>query len=356
MRTCKERRMSIEQIAWTQNGVTQVWKLLPNGTIGTLADCILAQEAKQDQAGIEKILAIRSGDVQKVRAIQTVEGVDITRDPIAQSVHTLQGIPVTVFRPERPAAARPCVIFFHGGGWQYGGTRIIAPACRYLAEQADAVVVSPDYRLAPENKWPAGARDCWATLEWVHHHTEALGIDPKRVFVCGDSAGGNLAALCSHRDRDEGNHRIAGQILYYAALAVGDTTGLPDYSFRLDDYIIEDSAREQLIPRIQALYNASKRTPSGYLPEGVDSRNSAVSPLWDSRFDQLPPTLLITAQYDYLTQQSRAYAVRLAREAVPVTWINYCGMTHAFVDRVGVFPQADDSLREAAAFIRGMHE
>lgn len=348
--------MSMEQISWTQNGVTQVWKLLPGGTIGTLADCILEQEAKKDQAGIEKILAIRSGDVQKVRAIQRVEGVDITREPISQSLHDLHGIPVTVFHPEHPAENRPCVIFFHGGGWQYGGTRIIAPACRYLAEQADAVVVSPDYRLAPEHKWPAGPQDCWDTLLWVHDHAEELDIDPKRVFVCGDSAGGNLAALCSHRDRDEGTHRIAGQILYYGALAVGDPVGLPGYSFTLDDYIMADSAREQLIPRIQALYNASKRTHPSYLPEGVDSRNSAVSPLWDSRFDQLPPTLLITAQYDYLTQQSRAYAARLAKAGVPVTWMNYCGMTHAFVDRVGVFPQADDSLREAAAFIRRTHE
>lgn len=348
--------MVIPKISWKQNGITQVWKLLPDGTIGTLADCILAQEAKKDQAGIEKILAIRSGDVKKVRAIQTVEGIDITENPITQNLYTVAGIPVTVFFPEHPSALRPCVIFFHGGGWQYGGTRIIEPACRYLAEQADAVVVSPDYRLAPEDKWPAAKEDCWNTLLWVHDHAAELGIDAGQVFVCGDSAGGNLAALCSHRNRDENRNLIAGQILYYAALAVGKTEGLTDYSFTLDDYIMHDSAREQLIPRIQALYNASQRTPAGYLPEGVDSRDRAVSPLWDNRFDNLPPTLLITAQYDYLTQQSRAYSIRLAREGVPVTWMNYCGMTHAFVDRVGVFPQADDSLREAAAFVRRSHE
>ena len=145
---------------------------------------------------------------------------------------------------------------------------------------------------------------------------------------------------------------IRRQILYYAALSVRDVEGLSGFHFGLEDYIYDDSQKTMIEPRILAIYNASRRSEQNYLPRNVSSRDPRVSPLWDTDFSCLPETLLITAQYDYLTQQSRAYAGRLAAAGVPVTLMNYCGMAHAFVDKCGVYPQADDSLREVAAFLR----
>ena len=145
---------------------------------------------------------------------------------------------------------------------------------------------------------------------------------------------------------------VNSQVLYYPALSVRETDGLKDYHFGLEDYIYDDAQSEWIVPRILAIWNAGKRSEDNYLPEGVNSHMASVSPLWDSDFSGLPRTLLITAQYDYLTSQAKAYAHYLAAAHVPVTWVNYCGVGHAFVDKCGVYPQADDSLKMAAEFVR----
>ena len=173
-----------------------------------------------------------------------------------------------------------------------------------------------------------------------------------RIILAGDSAGGNLAALCAHRDRDRSLGMVNSQVLYYPALSVRETDGLKDYHFGLEDYIYDDAQSEWIVPRILAIWNAGKRSEDNYLPEGANSRMASVSPLWDSDFSGLPRTLLITAQYDYLTSQAKTYAHYLAAAHVPVTWVNYCGVGHAFVDKCGVYPQADDSLKMAAEFVR----
>jgi len=197
-----------------------------------------------------------------------------------------------------------------------------------------------------------GALYNWQLLCRLHAQAETRGIDPARITVAGDSAGGNLAALCAHRDRDRSLGMVNSQVLYYPALSVWETDGLKDYHFGLEDYIYDDAQSEWIVPRILAIWNAGKRSEDNYLPEGVNSRMASVSPLWDSDFSGLPCTLLITAQYDYLTSQAKTYAHYLAAAHVPVTWVNYCGVGHAFVDKCGVYPQADDSLKMAAEFVR----
>ncbi|WP_317320814.1 alpha/beta hydrolase [Subdoligranulum variabile] len=349
-------KVNLPCLQWTQDGVVRMVKLLPDGRIGFLSK-ELAEEARcSGTVPNEKIAAIRRGDVQAVRRLQKPEGRELATTPLQSWEETVQSSagshPVTFLRPEGPAPAegRPCILYFHGGGWQYGSREIVLPFCRYLAEQANAVVAVPEYHLAPEHRWPAGLEDCWALVCLVYQRAAELGVDPVRITVAGDSAGGNLAALCSHRDRDRRTGMIAGQILYYPALSVRDTEGMEDFRFDLSDYIYDDSQRDWIVPNIQAIWRASANSEKNYLPKGVTSRRADVSPLWDTDFAGLPPTLLITAQYDYLTSQAAAYSKKLARAGVPVTWVDYCGVGHAFVDRCGIYPQADDSLRLAAAF------
>lgn len=347
-----------ETLCWLQAGVDHVVKLLPGGRIGTLSDEVLGEASTVDGKPEEKIAAIRAGDIARVRFIQRTEGPEgkeIAVEPLCQWEETLLGpngpVSVTLCRSQS-TRIRPCLVYFHGGGWMYGSRAMVQPCCRYLAQEADALVVNVEYRLAPEYRWPAGLEDCWAALCWVHAQAERLKVDPNRIAVGGDSAGGNLAALCAHRDRDQGSHMVCKQILYYAALSVRDVEGLPGFHFSLEDYLYDDSQKELIESRILAIYNASRRSEQNYLPKGVPSKDPRISPLWDTDFSCLPETMLITAQYDYLTQQSRAYAARLAAAGVPVLLMNYCGMAHAFVDKCGVYPQADDSLREAAVFLR----
>ena len=343
-------------LEWQQNGVIHKMKLLPGERIGTLTDEILTEVRMSSGKPSEKVLAIREGNIQRVRQLQKPEGKEIVTSNIRQWEITISGdeydVPVTVCAPEIEQEKRNCIIYIHGGGWQYGSREIVQPFCRFLAEQADAVVINPEYRLAPEYPYPAAADDCYNVLVYVYQHAKELGIDAARITVAGDSAGGNLAAICSHRDRDEKTGMISKQVLYYAALAVHNVEGLKGFHFDLSDYIYDDSQKQMIEPRIMAIYHASQRSEDNYIPKNEDSKNPKISPLWDHDFKDLPETLLITAQYDYLTQQSKLYAQYLAENKVPVTWINYCGVPHAFVDKCGIYPQADDSLLEFAEFVK----
>ena len=345
---------------YVENGVNHIVKLLPGGRIGALSDEILAEIRESNGKPDAKIIAIRSGNVQLVRQLQNehIEGKELATTELEEWEESMAGpsgpFDVTYCQPKTPTPpkGRPCILYLHGGGWQYGSRKVVLPFCRYLAEQANAVVAVPEYHLAPEHRWPAALEDCWQLLCRLHAQAETRGIDPARITVAGDSAGGNLAALCAHRDRDRSLGMVNSQMLYYPALSVRETDGLKDYHFGLEDYIYDDAQSEWIVPRILAIWNAGKRSEDNYLPEGVNSRMASVSPLWDSDFSGLPRTLLITAQYDYLTSQAKTYAHYLAAAHVPVTWVNYCGVGHAFVDKCGVYPQADDSLKMAAEFVR----
>lgn len=343
-------------LQWRQDGVERIVKLLPDGEIGRLSDELLAQIQASGGALTEKAQAIRRGDIPEVRRLQKPEGRELATEPLDQWEETVQGpsgpFSVTFVAPKEPApgTGRPCILYLHGGGWQYGSREMVLPLCRYLAQQAGALVAVPDYHLAPEFRWPAGLEDCWSMLSLLYKEASERGIDPGRITVAGDSAGGNLAALCAHRDRNRGSGMVHRQILYYPALSVRDTDGLEGFRFELSDYIYDDSQSQWIVPRIQAIWRAGDQSETNYLPQGINSHMETVSPIWDSDFSGLPPTLLITAQYDYLTSQAATYSRYLARAGVPVTWVNYCGVAHAFVDRCGIFPQADDSLRMAAAF------
>lgn len=301
-------------LQWKQNGVNHIVKLLPGGRIGALSDEILAEIRESNGKPDAKIMAIRSGNVQLVRQLQNehIEGKELATTELEEWEESMAGpsgpFDMTYCQPQTPTPpkGRPCILYLHGG-WQYGSRKVVLPFCRYLAEQANAVVAVPEYHLAP---------------------------------------------LCAHRDRDRSLGMVNSQVLYYPALSVWETDGLKDYHFGLEDYIYDDAQSEWIVPRILAIWNAGKRSEDNYLPEGVNSRMASVSPLWDSDFSGLPRTLLITAQYDYLTSQAKTYAHYLAAAHVPVTWVNYCGVGHAFVDKCGVYPQADDSLKMAAEFVR----
>lgn len=169
-------------------------------------------------------------------------------------------------------------------------------------------------------------------------------------LICTDATtmAGYTLAMSRRRAVPESIARGADMFLFARNLE-------EDYGFMLQgikDGIITPERLDEAVTRILAIWNAGKRSEDNYLPEGVNSRMASVSPLWDSDFSGLPRTLLITAQYDYLTSQAKTYAHYLAAAHVPVTWVNYCSVGHAFVDKCGVYPQADDSLKMAAEFVR----
>jgi acetyl esterase len=245
-------------------------------------------------------------------------------------------VPVRVYAIEH-GGLRPALVYFHGGGFVFGNLDTHDAVCRAIAKQSGAVVISVDYRLAPEHKFPAAVEDSHAATVWVAANAERLGIDASRIAVGGDSAGGNLAAVVAMRCRDAGGPALAAQILLYP---VTDYTTYETESHREfgENYFLTRSAMDWFTGH--------------YLASDDQKRHPHVSPLVAPNLSGLPPALVITAEFDPLRDEGEAYAERLRQAGVPVTVTRYPGMIHGFVSMHGVLTGGRQAIKEAAEFTR----
>jgi acetyl esterase len=244
-------------------------------------------------------------------------------------------IPVRVYVPtaERPA---PALVFFHGGGWVICDLDSHDGLCRSLANGAGCIVVSVDYRLAPEAKFPAAAEDAYAATRWVHENAGSLGADPARIAVGGDSAGGNLAAVVSLMARDRGGPPLVFQLLVYP---------VTDCSFDTDSY--RDNAEGYFLTRAGMQWYWEQ-----YLSDASEGRHPYASPLRAEDLSGLPPALLVTAEYDPLRDEGEAYGRRLAQAGVPATVRREDGMFHGFFSFGPVLDASRRANEEASAALR----
>jgi acetyl esterase len=247
-------------------------------------------------------------------------------------------IGLRIYTPESDAP-RPALIYFHGGGWVLCNLDTHDVMCRAIANRAQAVVVSVDYRLAPEHKFPAAVEDCYAAAQWVAGNASTLGADPARLVVGGDSAGGNLAAVVTIRSRDEAGPEFAGQVLVYP---VADLSNFETESYR--EFAEDHSLTRALMEWFRAHYLST--------PE--EARHPYASPLLASDLSRLPPALVITAECDPLRDEGEAYAARLREAGVAVTLTRYAGMIHPFFSWTGLVPQAMDAIGQVAGAVRTM--
>jgi acetyl esterase len=217
----------------------------------------------------------------------------------------------------RPAGATdqtlPVLVFFHGGGFVIGDLDTHDNQARRLCRDLRALVISVDYRLAPEHPFPAPLDDCFAATRWVAEHAAELGGDPARVAVGGDSAGGNLATTVALRCRDEGGPTPAAQLLIYP---VADLS-TPDRASRLEN------AEGYLLTRDDMMWFESCYVPDGQATEPL------ASPLL-ADLDGLPPAVVVTAEYDPLRDEGDAYAEALRDAGVPVVHERFDGLIHGF--------------------------
>ncbi len=245
--------------------------------------------------------------------------------------HNADGVPVRVYRPS-PDAGLGVFVVFHGGGWVIGSMAEFDVIARQLANASNAIVVSVDYRLAPEHPYPAPLDDCWTALQWTAAHTAELGGDPSRLAVGGDSAGGNLAAVCARRARDEGGPELALQVLVYPVCDCDFDT--PSYLSNAEGYLLE---REEM----QWFFDC-------YTDGGThDPKQESISPLRAGDLRGIAPALVITAEYDPLCDEGEAYAARLREAGVPVEQRRYDGLIHGFFGLSAAF----DASRDAVALV-----
>jgi len=242
-------------------------------------------------------------------------------------------IPIRIYTPEG-SGKRSVVVFYHGGGWVIGSIDTHDNVTRYLAKASGAIVVSVDYRLAPENPFPAAADDAYAALQWVAENAESLGGDPGRITVAGDSAGGNLSAVVSLRSRDRNGPKIQCQALIYPATNLASLDTESHHLFATGFFLTREGMESFI---------------SYYVPEKQDRLDPYASPLLERDHSNLPPAIVITAQFDPLRDEGEAYAAKLRNAGVPVELTRYEGMIHGFVSFLDIVSQGRDALDQIAA-------
>jgi acetyl esterase len=218
------------------------------------------------------------------------------------------------------------MLYIHGGGWAYFSIDFYDAQLSALSKLTDSVIVSINYQKAPEHKFPIPHDDCYAGLTWLYENSDSLSIDKKRIGIGGDSAGGNLAAGVVLRARDEKIFPLAYQLLIYPALGV---------DFDTDSYLKNGTG-----------YGLTKRTMSWlwslYLDRPEDWQNPYSVPLSSVDLQNLPPTIIVTAEYDVLRDDGIVYANRLSENGVTVVHKNYSGMIHGFFN---YGTQIDEGMR-----------
>lgn len=230
-------------------------------------------------------------------------------------------IPVRIYTPAGEGPL-PVVVFYHGGGWVIGNLETVDRPCRSLANAAGAVVVSVDYRLAPEHRYPAAFDDSYAATVWVAEHAAELGGDPNRLVVAGDSAGGNLAAAVALAARDRGGPAIAAQLLAYP---------VTNFDFSTPSY--EDNKTGYLLTR-----GAMQWFWAHYLGAMDLGQDPLICPARADNLAGLPPAFVATCEYDPLRDEGEAYAQRLKDAGVDVVAKRYDGMMHGFLWTLGATP------------------
>jgi acetyl esterase len=246
-------------------------------------------------------------------------------------------IPARLYRPASPGnRPPPILVWLHGGGFVLGDLDTTDSTARQLCAQANTLVVSLDYPLAPEHRFPAAPEACYQATRWVADHGAELDGDPSRLAIGGDSAGGNLAAVTALLARDRGGPDLAFQLLVYPAT---DMTGsYPSVRQNGQGYLLTEE--DMLWFREQ------------YLPEGADLQDPLASPLYAPDLTGLPPALVITAEFDPLRDEGEAYAKLLEQAGVPVTTSRYDGMIHGFFGMTALVESGRAAVAEAAAALQ----
>ncbi len=288
----------------------------------------------------EARMVVRMASAQLAPPPATVERVEDRR--IAGSGGDF-GVRLYTPRRERSGAGLPVIAYFHGGGWAAGDLDTHDASARYYAANAEALVVSVDYRRPPEHRFPVAVDDAYAAVEWAAGHADELGGDASRLAVAGDSAGGNLATVVCQLAKQRGGPRIAYQALLYPTVDLRGPFEGSAYPSRArfggGEYFLSNRDMEWF----RALYLTDVAR------EADDPR---ASPIVARDLSGLPPALVVGAGCDMLRDEGKAYADRLAAAGVPVEYRCFDGTIHAFMSFAGAIPMGLEALSFVAARLR----
>jgi acetyl esterase len=229
-------------------------------------------------------------------------------------------IPARFYRATKGKGPCPLLVYFHGGGFMLGSLALYDTTCRRLAANGDCAVLSVDYRMAPETQFPGAVLDAYAATRWASDNAKMLNIDPEKIAVGGDSAGGNLAAVVAQMALDSHEFKIALQILIYPM--TDQSRAYPSYERNASGYMLTTAALYWFM--------------DNYIPDHEDRKDPRASPMLRPSLEGLPPALVISAEFDPLVDENEAYAKRLREAGVACDYVCFPGMIHPFFTLGGV--------------------
>jgi len=295
---------------------------------------LLAEAEKIDPRPIEALSVAearaRGGSVNAAPALAPEPVADV-RDVV---IDTLPPISARLYRPR--SGTLPLLVYFHGGGWVVGSVAISDPFARALANASGCAVISVEYRLAPEDRFPAAADDAYASTRWSAEHAADLGIDASRIAVGGSSAGGNLAAVVALMARERGAPRVAFQLLHVPVL---------DHDFDTPSYRSNGTGFGLTLKGMRWFWDL-------YAPDPKMRDEPYASPLRAKDLSGLPPAHVVTAECDPLRDEGKAYAARLVEAGVATTYVEYPGMVHGFTGMAMAIPMARTAIDDMGAALR----
>ena len=269
--------------------------------------------------------------VRNSRKVDTVPPSGVTTEELS-----FEGLPIRLYRT--PGPVRVLVLYLHGGGWVLGSIQRCSSFCAELALKTGAAVAAPDYRLAPEAPWPAALDDVLAAYNYLTTNADDYNIDPDRLVLAGDSAGGQLAATAALKEFETTEEKPAGLILFYPVVTLEpdnrESWKRCGKGFNLDADLMEE-------------FNAA------YVPDPAQRKEPLVSPL-NAAPESFPPVLLVTAEYDILRDQATDFAAGLRKAGVPVRVRRYRGAVHGFITFPGLEIFFRQGVEDAASFLDGL--
>jgi acetyl esterase len=255
---------------------------------------------------------------------------------------SIGSIPARIYTPvelRQAGGLAPGLVFFHGGGWVIGDLDSHDVVCRKLADEGQLIVISVDYRLAPEHKFPAAVDDAITATKWIAGNARQLGIDASRLMVGGDSAGGNLAAVVAIAARDGNGPAIAGQVLIYPAT----------------DFAMTHPSHREPETSLLLTHSVIRWFRDHYLTGAADIGDWRASPARAATFARLPPAYVLTAGADPLRDEGDEYAKRLKEAGVAVTYRTFPGQFHGFFTMGKLLPQANIAAAQIGAWLKALN-
>lgn len=322
-----------------EDGVDILVKPIPDPVEGTRIDRRIKyfdQYKRPKRSGNPYVFA--GEEVGDMRDNMGLLNLNLCKSNILMNKENINGVNCRIYKREGLKENLPCIVYIHGGAFIGGSLDVSENPCKLIAEGINGVVISVDYSLAPENPYPLGLNDCRKVVEYIEENNFLYGIDKNKIGIVGESAGANLATIVANE-----NSNIKFQGLVYPVVTFVEKN--PFFNWDIDLY--ENPYKEEKIyDFINSLRNCEDLVQKLYIQRELDLRREDLSPIFNKNLSKAKKTLIAVSEYDYLRIQGEAYGKLIHKAGVETKIIRYEGVNHAFLDNLGIYPQAEDTINE----------